>query len=103
MKLFKKVTGAVVAIALILTTVFAFAYTSKKQQTNKVIEQVYYHVGDYYQQTPPPIGTSCSLDDYFCTVTLDGTNLPESFSEEEIPESNPDFTVTTGTPNNSWK
>jgi len=103
MKLFKKITGAVVAIALVLTAVFAFAFTDKKEQNNKVIEQVYYHVGDNYQKTPPPMGTSCDLDDYYCTVTLDGINLPESFLEDEIPASNPDFTVTTGTANASWK
>lgn len=103
MKLFKKITGAIVAIALVLTAVFAFAINGEKQKSNKVIDQIYYHVGDNYQKTLPPMGSECDLDDYYCTVTLTGDDLPDAFSEEEIPFGDPNITVTTGIPDASWK
>jgi len=50
MKLFKKITGAVVAIALVLTAVFAFAISGEKTSTNynTATEKIADGPGDYY-------------------------------------------------------
>lgn len=72
MKLFKKITGAVVAIALVLSAVFAFAFSGKKEVTDTVAKTTQFWVfkGHPYDPTLPSSYREAELEDEPCAGSL---------------------------------
>lgn len=95
---------ASLAIVLVAGSAFAFFNGEKKVEKPVLATQVYYHVGnDYIPMGSPPSGKTCKPDDFYCRITITGNNLPGQFSEDDLPQSNGDYTVTFQDPNSSWK
>lgn len=95
---------ASLAIVLVAGSAFAFFNGEPKVEKPVLATQVYYHIGnDYIPMASPPAGKSCQPDDNYCTITIVGESLPGTFSENDLPESNQDYTVTLQNANRSWK
>ena len=100
----KKMTlFASLAIVLVAGSAFAFFNGEPKVEKPVLATQVYYHIGSMYYPEQPE-DTQCEpVDTRPCTVTLNGTNLPASFSESSIPTSNPNYTVSLSPEKGRWE
>ncbi|WP_410220767.1 hypothetical protein [Pedobacter sp.] len=97
---------AVAIVVLVAGSAFAYFNGEPKPVKKVLATQTYYHIGgNYVPMSNPPSGLECTLDDYFCTVRIDGeqSKLPVSFSEDAIPTSDANLTVTPGNDAGSWQ
>lgn len=101
-----KLFAALAVILVAGTSAFAYFNGEPKPVKKLLVTQTYYHVGgNYVPMSNPPSGLRCSDDDYFCTIQIQGdqNDLPLSFSEDAIPSSDANLTVSPGTEAGSWK
>lgn len=91
MNLIKKLplTAFVLGLGLLTASTMS-SFTSSK----KLTPVTYYNLNGTFTTNDPALsGYSCQPEGSYCTAELEGINLPESFTEDNIPSSNPDYTV----------
>lgn len=101
-----KLLAAVAVMLVAGTSAFAYFNGEPKPVKKVLVTQTYYHIGgNYVPMSNPPAGLECFSDDYFCTVRIEGAQdkLPVSFSENAIPNSDANLTVTPGSEAGSWQ
>ncbi len=84
MSFLKKLTFGLTALVLAFGLIFTVSAFKNKKST--LASKIYYHDGenDRYLETPPE-GTSCQEDDFYCTITFEGEEVP---TVSEFPEGN---------------
>lgn len=95
---------AVAIVVLVAGSAFAFFNNEAKPVKKVLVTQTYYHINDeYVPLASPPTGRSCKTDDFNCTITLNGSNLPGKFDEDQIPSNNSNYTVSPSPEMGSWQ
>ena len=96
---------ASLAIVLVAGSAFAFFNGEPKVEKPALATQVYYHVGSMYiPSSTPPAGKDCQpVNENPCFITLTGTSLPSSFSEGDLPLSNPNYVAADSPDNGRWQ
>lgn len=101
-----KLKSILLAVLIASGAVAALAFSKAPKDNDSVITRTFYHVGSFYELTPPD-GGECKEDiDGYCTISYTGEEnlLPSApFAEGSIPNPASGVSRSLNGPNSSWQ